>query len=527
MSVSARFLSVMKAGSAITSDALEYPEQDDINLLIAMDDHEVRKQTGACFTAQLKAHPAVHNTFFSHAGAPPVQARDTDGWIGKTASALVALALAHTSQHGFARTVDGNKAKAVIAQTLQPDSDAFVALARANYEALFPAYCSMNGVSFQRYLDDKPDLWGQRLAARLTDPVFAAKEVLTFDADPNGFYQKLYLLFYKVHRLAPGESERVTKYWDELLQTKSAHSPWTIYEYMLASKYSEQTFMGEVQSAINQSKVTGTRTETLGCGGGMAAHCTTTQVPSQYTYGIPVADWLHSSHYEFITGALPQNVEDVHSGGGGSGCCFTKGTPVLLADGTSKPIEQVAEGDALYGRDGVVVRRSSQSVIWDLEQNELLYGINDYPPFFNASHPFLTKEGWKAISPAAARRINPNLNITRLQAGDILYQVDSTEPFRYKEIEIKEITRTVGDASEPIFSVHLHHDNVGYHAHGFCVAVNYPNITEDSFVRAFAKLSSAERALIRERLDPIMPLLKAGMGNFVQQVLHRSLADPM
>ncbi|MFC0216271.1 hypothetical protein ACFFK0_28130 [Paenibacillus chartarius] len=522
MSVSTIFHSIVSAGEG-TNLTLKDASEDDLNTLIAMEDSEVRKQTGVCFTAQLRAHPVVHGTFFANEGGPPVQAQDPDGWIGKTAAALVALSLAHTSQHGFAQTVNEGSARAFLASTLRPEHAGFVALAKVNYEALFPIYCTYHEVSFKRFLDDQPESWGKKLADRLTDKAFAAKEMLTFDADPNGFYQKLYMNFYKVHRLAPGQSDRVMQFWDQLLKDKGTHGPWEIYTYMQADKFSEQTFMNEVQSAINHSTVTATRTETLGCTGGPAAHCTTTQVPSQFTYGIPVAEWLKRNRFEFLTGVTPHNVEDVHGGGGG--CCFTKGTPVLLADGTSKPIEEVAEGEAIYGRNGVIVHRSSQSVVWDLEHNELLFGINEYPPFFNASHPFLTKDGWKAISPAAARRINPDLNITRLEVGDVLYQVDSVEPFSYKEVEIQEITRTVGDPTEPIYSVHLQRENAGYHANGFCVAVNYPNITEDSFVRAFARLSSAERTLIRKSLAPIMPLLKVGMGNFVQQVLDRSLAD--
>lgn len=501
-------------------------DDDAVNLLIAMDDTEVRKQVGVCFTAQLRASPAVHGTFFPGAPAAPVPVPAGDNWVGDVAAALVAWSLSQTSQHGFAGTVNKANAQGFVTLKLDPSFDRFVAVASVIYGALFPNYCSANGVTFKTYLDNQPDHWGQLLADRLVDTAFAAKEVLTYDADPAGFYQKLYLLFYKVQRLSPGQRDRVVQYWDNLLKGKGSHGPWTIYEYMQANKYSDQTFMPDVQTAINQQTVTATRTEVLGCQGGPAAHCTTTQVPSQYTYGIPVANWL-SSHrqYNFVSGNSPGNVEDVHSSGGGGGCCFTRGTPVLMSDGTSKPIEEVAEGEAIFGRNGVVVHRSSQGVIWDLEENELLFGINEYEPFFNASHPFLTKDGWKAMSPAAARRMNPDLKIGRLEVGDVLLQVESTEPFRYREVEIKEITRHVGDPTEKIYSVHLHRENFGYHANGFCVAVNYPNITEDSFVRAFSRLSSAERAMIRERLAPIIPLLKLGMGNFVHQVLERSLAD--
>jgi hypothetical protein len=44
------------------------------------------------------------------------------------------------------------------------------------------------------------------------------------------------------------------------------------------------------------------------------------------------------------------------TGGGSGGGCFLKGTKVTLADGTSKPIEEIKKGDTVLGYDGKQVK---------------------------------------------------------------------------------------------------------------------------------------------------------------------------
>jgi hypothetical protein len=512
------------AMTATTSDAA-------VDTLIVMTDEDVRKHVGECFVAQLRvADSALQGTFFAGSHAPPVPLPPGNQWVGGVAVALVAWAMSQTSQHGFARCVDDKKAKAEVNAKLTPSNDSFKALAKANYDALFPTYCKAQAVTFQSFLvGQNASTLGTALANTIKSDAFISKEMLTFAADPAAFYQKIALLLYKIQRLNPGEFDAASKCWKAVLQNKGLESPWTIYQYMQSDRFSEQTFLQDVLSAINQQTVTATRptyTTAVSSGPGGAPSTDTRRgvdVPSQYTYGIRAAQWLNGArgaYPTFFTGNAPGNVEDVP---GARGCCFVRGTPVLLADGASKSIEEVSAGEALLGKNGVAVHRSTHDVTWDLEDGELIYGINDIPPFFNASHPFLTRDGWKAISPSAAKRINPHLQIGRLAVGDTLYRVRSTDPFAYEEVEISTISQKLGDPSEKIFSIDLRRENLGYHAHGFCVAVNYPVLTEDSFATAFARLSAAERKLIYERLGPILPLLRSGMGNFVQQALERAL----
>jgi hypothetical protein len=97
--------------------------------------------------------------------------------------------------------------------------------------------------------------------------------------------------------------------------------------------------------------------------------------------------------------------------------CFTGETRIAMADGTSRPIEQVAIGDRVLGREGV-------NRVVAIERPRLgtrrLYALNDGPFFVTAEHPFLTEDGWKAVDPAATAAENPALVVGRLNVGDYL-----------------------------------------------------------------------------------------------------------
>jgi hypothetical protein len=111
---------------------------------------------------------------------------------------------------------------------------------------------------------------------------------------------------------------------------------------------------------------------------------------------------------------------------GGGGGCFVAGTRVAMADGTSKPIEFVAPGDRVLGRDGRVNRvlAVARPVLGDRR----LYALNGGTPFVTAGHPFLTDEGWKSIDPAATATEVPGLRVGRLAPGDRLIALQVAVP---------------------------------------------------------------------------------------------------
>jgi hypothetical protein len=335
---------------------------DDIDRLISMDDSEVRKQVGECFRAQLRSHPAVAPTFFPGTpaanSAPPAELMD---FVGEVATALVAWSLSSASSYGFNRTADAGKAKTYVTGALnwgnmeyafmaisgvgtQEERDRamrafqaqgkvianqskFKKLASFNYDVLFPQYCAKDGVAFQRYLNDKPEVWGSKLADTLASDAFITVRALMKTADPANFFQGLYLLLYQVYRLAPSRLDSVISAWGarKLADIAESRPPgyrfvppaekltysWTNYERMQAAYFSEQTFLPEVQTAIGRETETGRRTRTrthpISPFGSTFNYPSYTEI--DITLGKDVEEWLSQRRgkHDFLTGEGPSS----------------------------------------------------------------------------------------------------------------------------------------------------------------------------------------------------------------------------
>lgn len=508
-------------------------ETDGIQLLLKMTDRAVRDKVGEAFVTQMQNASRVKGTFFSTVAAPSVGVpAGKDAWIGQVAAGLVALSLAQTSGNGFNTTTSFQGAEQFLNEQLAPGTTAFTEMAAHNYTAFFPSYCAADGVTFGAFLGSglsNANWWGTALANTMCSPAYINQEMMKLSSAvaPADWYQVFYLNVYKVSLLNQSEVNRLVNTWKELLGDRavSTASTWTIYDRMQASSYNVSTFMAHTQAAISLSR---TDTQTNGCHGGPSASCSTT---TTIFFGEAVNNWLTANRdLSFIKGPSRDNVHISSGGGGGGGsiCCFSPGTPILMADGSTLAIEDVAAGDEVISVDGRLERRSAQQVNWRIDPNDLLFGINDIAPFFNATHPLRTLEGWKAMAPVAARKINPDLEIGQLQEGDVLLRVASLAPFRYEEVKIEQITRVLaGQAGVAyVHSLHLEEENPGYHAHGFHVAVNYPKLREDHFVQAFAGITPAEREWLRGHFEALAPFLRRGLGNYVGEIFRLALGDP-
>jgi len=302
-----------------TMAASDLSDEDGVTLLIEMDDQEVKRQVGATFVAQMQDSPRVHHVFFQLALPPLRVVTDpvVDNWLGGLASALVALALAQTSSHGFRWTVNPVAAQAFLAANLAPSTRMFSELAWSNYEALFPAYAQHSNVSYASFLGGvygDRQRWGRALADRLASRAYIDQEwpKLTPGVGAGGWYQVLLANLYKVTRLDSSQRQRVVDAWQPHLPDSQLISmiPWTYYDHMLASSYNGDTFMGAVQSAV---AITDDETRTLGCQGGLGAHCTT---ETTTTFGAAVNRWLGDNRglCGFILGPTSRNTESkVHT----------------------------------------------------------------------------------------------------------------------------------------------------------------------------------------------------------------------
>lgn len=463
-------------------------------------------------------------------------------WIDSVSSAMIALALSGSSLHGFSRCVDAGKAREVLAVSLSVKDGKFQILAERLYKFIFPNFTgvTLNEIglgsstignellAFNIYLEqeNKSDI-GRQLAEILTSRAYISKELLEITAShPEGMQtlqQRINALIYMVSQLSPGTEESVRKVWESELPHFS-EVPWNFYESILFSNFSESTFFAAIQGPLAESNyIPG---QTISVPSSLAPTTASFQAPSSHQYGPRVVSWLkrcQSRGYAFILSSdagLEYDVPDQ----GGKGCCFVKGTRVLMQDGTEKAIELIAENEVVVGRDGKLATRSAQDVVWSIKEDEFLYGINEINPFFNSSHPFLTKDGWKAIDPIVANSINPGLDVKKLSVGDVVFRVKRINPIEYEEVLISKLSYVhAGIDNKEIYSLHCKSENIGYHANGFCVAVSYPVITENTFKEAFSKLTAVERKYLRESFSAIQHLLGASLGNFVHLVLKRSL----
>ncbi|WP_369069565.1 Hint domain-containing protein [Kineococcus terrestris] len=105
--------------------------------------------------------------------------------------------------------------------------------------------------------------------------------------------------------------------------------------------------------------------------------------------------------------------------------CFVGDTPVLMADGTSRPIELVGVGDEVLDVEGRV------NTVVGVERPTLgdraLHGFDGGRPFVTAEHPFASDDGWRCVDPWALAAEGVALRARELRAGDRLYRVVGVE----------------------------------------------------------------------------------------------------
>jgi hypothetical protein len=121
------------------------------------------------------------------------------------------------------------------------------------------------------------------------------------------------------------------------------------------------------------------------------------------------------------------------SGGGSSGGCFIAGSLVTMADGTTKPIEEIVVGDVVRGNvedNEVIELRHQESVMRSVVR------INDGLLEFTPGHPILTTEGWKAVDRHLAMELHPEMgNIPGLICGDTIVMFNSDGERVYQSVD--------------------------------------------------------------------------------------------
>lgn len=289
--------------------------EEGMRFLIGASDDLVRQQLAVTFAAQLRSNVMVRGTFFAAEQAEHLPYDPAHGlWVGSVASALVALALAQTSQHGFAQTIDRDKAQQFLVENLAPSNATFLQVMWQNYQLLFAEWCRESGVPFRDFssgtLGDPPT-WGKLLADALTSPAYIDAQMIKLNpaVDSGGWYQVFYSNVYKVTLLDAGQRQRVLDAWAPYLKGKEVPGavPWTYYDHVLAACFGASTFQQEVGAAI---AVTDVHSEDHGSQGGMGGVSSSVTV---VTYGRAVNDWLAARRdLGFVRGPSGSNVEHHH-----------------------------------------------------------------------------------------------------------------------------------------------------------------------------------------------------------------------
>src|SRR4051794_8638185 len=105
--------------------------------------------------------------------------------------------------------------------------------------------------------------------------------------------------------------------------------------------------------------------------------------------------------------------------------CLSGETPILLADGRTKPLAELQVGDAIYGtrREGSYRRYTATEVRahWSTVKPAYRVTLEDGTELVtSADHRFLTRRGWKHVTGAeqgAGRRPHLTLNDSMLGTG--------------------------------------------------------------------------------------------------------------
>lgn len=254
----------------------------------------------------------------------------------------------------------------------------------------------------------------------------------------------------------------------------------------------------------------------------------TTDTYIKTVYGSKLMEWLNNpagpTKYQLRSGGQPKNVTDIKDNQG----CLIAGTPVLLADGSWKPVEQLKEGDELLCGDG-----SISNFTGELLPNHgltVLYAINDDEPFMSLEHAVMTQRGWCSMTPHISRELTPHLEVSMLTHGDVIWKVKEVkngkilyEKITVEKINIQQYSQENAKTGFSFPQRNGHHSN---HAAGYLCLAAYPEITTQWLsTNIESKMSPAEKLRFSEELNKLTPMLEKALGAGVTNMVKASLKN--
>lgn len=137
--------------------------------------------------------------------------------------------------------------------------------------------------------------------------------------------------------------------------------------------------------------------------------------------------------------------------------CLVKGTPIKMADGTTKAIEDLKVGEEIKGNHGaakiIALSRFTQ-------QQDRMFSINGDKAFFTVEHPVLTPKGWKSVDSLITSVKSDAKIIGTLRVGDIILLEDG------KQLPVTSIEEKLIDGGVDAYNISVDGDG-SFIANGF------------------------------------------------------------
>lgn len=289
-----------------------------------------------------------------------------------------------------------------------------------------------------------------------------------------------------------------------------------------------QRLKAPVRAACLRQRVTREeRSAGLVTNSGMPSRATKTVTTT--VFGAEVVTWLDSERgpkqHRLRTGHDAGNVVVEDPGAG----CVLPDTPVLMADGTWRPMRELGEGDRVAAAFGRVSVLSGEHVL--TRGLTHLWSINDDAPFMTLEHAIMTQRGWGCLAPDVARAINPHLDVRELVVGDVVWKAKGLEngAVAYEMVAVEKINLRRAAPGERIegHDLHVREGHPSYHAGGYLNLLNYPELTAQRLASGvLTNLSRPEREAFRAQFEALAPSFEKAFGAPVMAAVRSAVLRP-
>ena len=426
------------------------------------------------------------------------------------------------SAHGFNDTID--KKDAANSWKQQMDAKTGIDASHCVLLEFLIRHCN-----FDRYLS-KRSFWAETLLNILTDKEFI-NGVIVEELTASGSSLLVTMPFTFLYFLHAESYRKAMDFLVNYVKDKDILSPTADfinrnYFKSILPIYEDGIFLSNIQNACM-------KTETKHVQPHSAITSDITPLGwTETTYGREINAWLNSSNgpkkYHLRTSHKPDNTKttpDPPPLG-----CFHGDVEIELYNDQATKIQNLGQGDTILCGDGSKGLVSSEMVLLEIDHEMPLFGFNNEKPFFTSSHPFWTQHGWKAIDPEGAMAENTWLMVGQLKEGDFVRKINyydrKSKLVVHTWEEIERIEHETYPKGTVIYGVHLREGNRSYHANGYVVHSNYPEITMDRIERGLQGLPIKDQRTAHEALSVLQPYMNRVLGPGCGEAIKRMLAEP-